>query len=221
MDYRCHRSFPCLSIVVGVALIGLSASCARLPYTTKTVHEDARVMVTLQQDVDSPSYSHPAQLERAALMDILQGFSFRPKQRMPLRWFAEENPPKPVFRRDELDALAGPLAEGLQAAGLGERVHFELRAPGFNPSVRRDVVGGWMAIREPYLYLTLEYVHVQLPTRKSDLYDYNYPTPPPPPVDYLLYFEPGRFWIADQQGSQALDYREFLKAPKSGATSRQ
>ena len=73
-----------------------------------------------------------------------------------------------------------------------------------------------MAIRDPYLYVTLEYAHVQIPTRKSDLYDYNYPTPPPPPADYLLYFEPGRFWVSDQQGVQALAYKEFLKAPKSG-----
>lgn len=219
MDCRQNPSLALISLVAGVALVGLSASCARLPYTVKTVHEDARVVVTLQQDVDGPNYSHPAQLGRAELTEILQGFSFRPKQRMPLRWFAEENPPKPVFRQDELDVLTRPLAEGLRAADSGERVHFELRAPGFNPAVDRDVVGGWLAIREPYLYLTLEYVHVQLPTRKSDLYDYSYPTPPPPPADYLLYFEPGRFWGVDQRGVQVLNYKEFLKAPKSGAAS--
>lgn len=217
------RSYPSDSLVyllAGVALISLSASCARLPYTTTTVHEDARVVVTLQREVDSPNYSHPAQLGQAELTEILQGFSFRPKQRMPLRWFAEEHPPKPVFRQDELDMLTGKLAAGLQAVGPDERVHFELRGPGFNPNVLRDVVGGWVAIRGPYLYLTLEYVHVQIPTRKSDLYDYNYPTPPPPPADYLLYFEPGRFWAPDQRGVQALEYRAFLKAPKGGASSR-
>jgi len=201
-----------------VALIGLSSSCARLPYTTKVVHEDARVVVVLKQEVKALIYSHPVQLGPAELTDILQGFSFRPKQRMPLRWFAEENPPKPVFRPDELEALTGRLSEGLRAAGPGERVHFELHAPGLNPSLSRDVVGGWVAVRESYLYLTLEYVHVQIPIRKADLYDYNYPTPPPPPSEYLLYFEPGRFWVADQQGVSALDYRAFLNAPKIGAS---
>mgnify|MGYP001611030264 FL=1 len=216
----CHqgRVFIFWRMVLCVAVIGVSSSCARLPYTTKVVHEDARVVVALQQEVDASVYSHPAQLGPAELTDILQGFSFRPKQRMPLRWFAEENPPKPVFRPDELGALAGRLSEGLRAAGPGERVHFELRAPGLNPTVRRDVVGGWVAVREPYLYLTLEYVHVQIPTRNADLYDYNYPTPPPPPAEYLLYFEPGRVWVADQQGVSALDYRAFLKAPKIGAS---
>lgn len=217
MGYQ-YRACITSWVLLCVAVMGLSSSCARLPYTTKVVHEDARVAVVLQQDVDASAYSHPAQLTPGEVMNILQGFSFRPKQRMPLRWYAEENPPKPIFRPDELDALVGRLSEGLRAAGPGERVYFELRAPGLNPSVHRDVVGGWVAVREPYLYLTLEYVHVQIPTRKSDLYDYNYPTPPPPPVEYLLYFEPGRFWTIDQQGLSALDYGAFLKTPKVGAS---
>jgi len=205
-------------MVLCTIAIGLSSSCARLPYTTNVVHDDDRVVVVLQQEVDGSAYSHPVRLTPDELTDILQGFSFRPKQRVPLRWFAEENPPKPVFRPDELEALVGRLSEGLRAAGPGERVHFELRAPGFNPTVRHDVIGGWVAVRDPYLYVTLEYVHVQIPTRKSDLYDYNYPTPPPPPAEYLLYFEPGRFWAVDRNGLSALDYRAFLKAPKVGSS---
>jgi hypothetical protein len=218
MSQQC-RGFIFRRMVLCVAVIGLSSSCARLPYTTKVVHEDARVVVVLQQEVKALTYSHPVQLGPAELTNILQGFSFRPEQRMPLRWFAEENPPKPVFRPDELEALAGRLSEGLRAAGPGERVHFELRAPGLNPSVTRDVVGGWMAVRDPYLYLTLEYVHVQVPNHRFDPYDYNYPTPRQLPRDYLLYFEPGRFWGTDQQGDSALDYRAFLHAPKVGTAS--
>lgn len=205
-------------MVLCVAVVGLSSSCARLPYTTKVVHEDARVVVALKQEVDASVYSHPVQLGPAELTNILQGFSFRPKQRMPLRWFAEENPPKPVFRQDELEVLTGRLSEGLRAAGPGERVHFELRAPGFNPSARRDVLSGWVAVREPYFFLTLEYVRVQVPIHKADPYDYNFPTPPPLPSEYLLYFEPGRFWGIDQRGVPALDYRAFLNAPKLGTS---
>lgn len=218
MNHRCGACFSFVGIALCIVVMGLSSSCARLPYSTKVVHEDARVVVTLQQEIESALYSHPAELGRAELMDILQGFSFRQKQRLPLRWFAEENPPKPVFRPDELEALTGQLSDGLRAAGPGERVHFEVRAPGFNPSAQRDVVGGWIAVREPLFYLTLEYVHVQVPTHKADPYDYNYPTPPSPPAEYLLYFEPGRFWVVDQQGVSALEYRAFLKAPKSGVS---
>jgi hypothetical protein len=209
-----------IASMMSLGVLGLFVSCARLPYTTKVVHEDARAVVTLQRELDQPSYSHPAQLSRPELTAILEGFFFRPKQRMPLRWFAEENPPKPVFRVDELEALTDGLSEGLRAAGPGERVHFELRAPGFNPHARQDVVGGWVAVREPYLYLTLEYAHVQLPTHKFDPYDYNYPTPRQLPADYLLYYEPGRFLVTDQQGVPALEYKEVLKAPKAPPDTR-
>ncbi|MBX3235193.1 MAG: hypothetical protein KF814_03495 [Nitrospiraceae bacterium] len=209
-------------VVIGFltgCLLGQSVSCARLPYTTKVVHEDARVLVNLQHEVGSTTYAHPADLSKSDLTSILEGFSFRPKQRLPLRWFAEEIPPRAVFRQDELEVLSGQLAEALRLAGSQERVHFELRAPGMNPEIRKDVVAGWVAVRDGYLYFTLEYDHVQIPTHKEDPYDYNYPTPAPPPVEYLLYFEPGRFWGVDEQGRQALQYREFLKAPKSPPAS--
>ncbi len=48
-----YRAFIFSRIVLCVAIVGLSASCARLPYTTKVVHEDARVVVVLQQEVDA------------------------------------------------------------------------------------------------------------------------------------------------------------------------
>jgi hypothetical protein len=201
-------------VVLGISLSILTASCARLPYTTKVVHQDDRVVVALQHELDKPAYSHPVQLSKDELRAILTRFTYRPKKRMPLRWFAEEDPPKPVFRQDELDDLTTRLSEGLVAASSTERVHFELRAPGLNPASRYEVVAGWMAVRDPYLYVALEYVHVQIPNHKFDPYDYNYPTPPQNPRDYLIYFEPGRFWVTDPQGVQALEYREFLKTPQ-------
>ncbi|MFO0730605.1 MAG: hypothetical protein U0361_06375 [Nitrospiraceae bacterium] len=45
-----------------------------------------------------------------------------------------------------------------------------------NPEIRKDVVAGWVAVRDGYLYFTLEYDHVQIPTHKEDPHDYNYPT---------------------------------------------
>ena len=204
-----------LAWATGITMTG----CARLPYTTRTVHEEERVVVSVQQEVEPHSYTHPIQLTAANVADLLKGFSIRDQQRLPLRWFAEEVPPKPLFREDELLVLAPYLAEALQQLGANERAHFEVRGPGFNPRYRRDVVAGWVAVRDPYLYLTLEYFHNQIPTRKSDVYDYNYPTPPPTPKNYILYFEPGRFWVTDDKGIRAVEYRQFLKSGESGGTA--
>ncbi len=196
-----------------------ATGCARLPYTTKTIHEDQRVVVAVQRDVQPQTYSHPAQLTSAELTSLLRGFSIREQQRLPLRWFTEEQPPKPLFREDDLHALAPHLAQGFQQVGPDDRVHFEVRNPGFNPVYGRDTIAGWMAVRGPYLYLTIEYFHTQIPVRKSDDYDSNYPLPPPTPKEYLLYFEPGRFYTSDDKRLPAVDFRQFLKSGEAGPTA--
>ena len=201
-------------LVLLVAYVALGG-CARLPYTTKVLYQDQQVVVSAQEELDRPGYTHPIQLTGAEVASILRGFSAREQQRLPLRWFAEEVPPKAVFRADEIEKLAPHLADALTKVGASERVHFELIGPGLNPSVRKDVLSGWVAVRDPYFYFNLEYFHVQIPTRKSDPYDYNYPTPPPLPKNYLLYFEPGRFWVTDQHGRRAVEYRSFLKSAPS------
>lgn len=200
-------------VSLSLAAIWLMAGCARLPYTTAVVHEDGRVAVRLQQEIKPAAYAHPVQLTSGEMAAILDGFSLREKQRLPLRWFAEEVPPKKIFRDDEAQALAPHLAEALRKAGPSERVYFEVITPGFNPRYRHDVTAGWVVVRESYMQLRIEYFHVQIPVRKSDLYDYNYPTPPPTPGSYLLYFEPGRFWVVDPaSGDRTVDFRGFLKS---------
>jgi hypothetical protein len=205
----------------GLALLALLVAytafggCARLPYTTKVLYQDRRVVINAQQELGQPAYTHPAQLSPAEVASILAGFSAREQQRLPLRWFAEEVPPKAAFRADEIEVLAPYLADALTQVGPNERVHFELIGPGFNPSMEKDALSGWVAVRDPYLYFTLEYFHIQVPTRSSDPYDYNYPTPAPLPRNYLLYFEPGRFWVTDQNGRRAVEYRSFLKSAPS------
>lgn len=193
-------------------LMVLTQSCARLPYTTTMLRDSERLLVTLQREVEPSRYSHPTAVSGPELASVLGGFSVRREQKLPLPWYAEEEPPKALFREDEIALLAPALSEAFQRAGTDERVRFEVRASGLNPATSRDVTAGWMAIREPYLYLTVEHVHAQIPKRKSDQYDYNYPTPPPLPGSFLLYFEPGRYWVVDQSGTRALDYRAFLKS---------
>ncbi len=201
-----------VACMTGTTTVG----CARVPYVTRTVHQDERVITTLQQEVKSRSYTHPVQVTSGDIASILRGFSVREQQRLPLRWFAEENPPKPLLREDEIQLLAPHLAKALQEADTNERAHFEVRMPGPNPQYDRDIVAGWVAVRESYLYLNLEHFRTYVPIRGSDLYDRTYPTPPPPARDYILYFEPGRFWIEDDHGVRTVEFRQFLKSVEAG-----
>ncbi len=214
------RNGGSLTVMLALVLMGAAAlmvtGCARLPYTTKTIHEDQRVVTTVQREVEARAYTHPVQLSADDMASILRGLSAREQQRLPLRWFAEEAPPKPVFREDELQVLAPHLAETLKQLGANDRAHFEVRGPGFNPAESRDVISGWVAVQDPYLYVTLELFHRQVSVRKDDLYDINYPATPPPPRTYILYFEPGRFWVEDAKGTRAVHYRQFLTSSGTG-----
>lgn len=202
--------------VIGAVLAGWSVSllgCARLPYTVQTVHEDQRAIVTLQQEVNPAGYGHPVQISAKDLAVILGSFSFREKQRLPLRWFAEEAPPKRIFRTDEIEALVPFLAEALQKAGPEERVHFTVLAPGMNPALERDTTDGWIAVRGPYFHLTLEHYHAQFSIRKEEMWDLRYPAIPPEAGTFLLYFEPNRFWSTDPAvNERGVLYRDFLKS---------
>ena len=201
-------------LVALLVLIGLG--CARIPYTTAVLHEDQRVAVMMQREITPAGYSHPVQVTPQQVAAILRGFSLREQQRLPLRWFAEEAPPNKLFREDELQALAPQLADALQKVGPEERIYFELFAPGMNPRYGRDVTGGWMAVQGPLLHLSIDYFHIQQPVTKSDPYDYNYPTPWTPANTYLLYFEPGRFYMtAPKTDWRGVDFREFLKTTPS------
>ena len=203
-------------LVAVLVLIGLG--CARIPYTTSVVHEDQRVSVMLQREITPAGYTHPVQIAPQQIAAILRGFSLREPQSLPLRWFAEETPPKQLFREDELQVLAPQLADALQKVGPEERVYFDLFAPGMNPRYRRDVTGGWVAVHDHLLHLSIDYSHVQQPVTKSDPYDHNneYPTPWTPENTYLLYFEPGRFYVTDPKTDRrGVDFWAFLKTASS------
>lgn len=198
-------------LVIAIASLMIGAACARMPYETKTVYQGSRAAVTLQQEVEPARYSHPVQLRADEVASILRGFSIREKQRLPLRWFAEERTPDPLLHEDELAIIAPLIADGLQKAGSEERVHFALFAPGKNRAESRTVTAGWMAVRGGDLYLSVEYLHAEVPVQSIDHYFPNNPTMPPLPGSYLLFFEPGRYWVTDRSGVRALEYQEFLK----------
>lgn len=212
---RRHRHIKGVTAAVAlVAAIGALAldGCARLPSTTEVVHEDRRVAVRLMRESGAARYAHPVTLSAKEWTALLRGFSLRPSQRVPLRWFAEEAPPTAVFHEDELEVLVPQLAEAFTRAHPNERVAFEVYAPGYNRQASRDVTAGWVAVRDGLLALTMEHYHTQQPLAGSDPYDYSHPTPPLPPKSYLLYFEPGRFYVEDpKSGRRAVRYREALK----------
>ncbi|MDP1768361.1 MAG: hypothetical protein Q8L74_06090 [Nitrospirota bacterium] len=204
------------TVMFAALLLELGPGCARIPYVTTMVYEDQRVSVALQREVEGAGYTHPIQLIPQQVEALLRGFSLREEQRLPLRWFAEEAPPKKLFREDELSVLAPQLADALRKVGPEERVYFKLFAPGMNQRYQRDVTGGWVAVRGPLLQLTVDYFHVQQPVSKSDPYDANYPTPWTPEKRYLLYFEPGRFYRMDLHSDRrGVEFREFLKTSAS------
>lgn len=190
----------------------LMTGCARLPYTTKVVHEEDRVAVELQREVKPTGHTHPVEMTPEEVAAVLRGYSLREQQRLPLRWFAEEKRPNPLFREDEIQVLSPYVAEALGQVGQHDRVYFKVFAPGLNPRYQRDVTAGWIVVQDQFFHLTVDYYHVQQPVRKSDLYDYNYPTPWSTERTYLLYFEPGRFYLTDPKtDTRAVDFREFLK----------
>ena len=84
-------------LIAAYILIGLG--CARMPYTTSMVHQDQRVTVMLQREIEQPGYTHPVQIAPQQVATILRGFSLREEQRLPLRWFAEEAPPEENLQR--------------------------------------------------------------------------------------------------------------------------
>lgn len=199
-------------MLLGFIVASIDGGCARLPYTTTTIYEGPRVAVALQKEIDRANYTHLAELTAEEIESILRGFSLRREQRLPLRWFAQEEPPRQAFSPDDLTLVSSYLADGLRKASPEERVHFQLFAPGMNRADTRSVTAGWIAIRDPYLYLGMEYFHTEVPIRSIDTYYFNNPQMPPLPESYLLFFEPGRYWTTDDKGMRVLDYRSFIKS---------
>jgi hypothetical protein len=206
-------------VMLVLAVLAACGGCARLPTTSQTIHQSQVVQVTLQQEVEPTGYAHPVRLTVDQVAAMLRGFSLRAEQRVPLRWFAEEQPPQKMLRDDEIARLAPFLVEAFQKAGPNERVHFSLSAPGMNRAEAKTVTSGWMAARDPFLYLTIEYARSEVPIRSSDHYLPNNPQMPPLPGTFLLFFEPGRFWSIDRAGVRALEYREFLKSASASRTT--
>lgn len=190
-----HIGPTILLIVIETVVIG----CARLPETTRVLHDDDRVVTRLETDFNAPerTYSNKTELSVEQLTRLLRGYTVRPRSRVPLQAFIDNTPPRKLFRESELDALVPPLREALQQVGFDERIRFEVFSPGRNPRYWRDVTGGWIKVRHHFFHLVVDYFHVEQPVRKTDAYDRYYPSPWTPERAYTLYFEPERQYVTD------------------------
>ncbi|MDN5940401.1 MAG: hypothetical protein L0H94_00845 [Nitrospira sp.] len=187
-------------LVVLLSFLGtVMTGCARLPETTRVLHEDDRVVVKMETDLDAHPATHtsPTDFSNEQLTSLLRGFSVRMLSRVPVHLLADSVPARKLFWESELDALVPILREALQKVGLRERIRFEVLLPGRNPLYWRDVTGGWVKVQDRYFHLHVDYFHVEQPIRKSSAYDRSYPTPWTPERAYLIYFEPARMYVTD------------------------
>lgn len=184
--------------VTALSLFGL-LSCARLPETTRVFHDDERLTVKMETDVDGTAETRttPTDLSPDELRKLLRGFSLRPKSSVPIKALLVDVPPRKFLRERELEALVPVLQDALQKVGSRERIAFEVTSPGRNPRYWREVTGGWIKVREGYFHLQVDYFHVEQPIRKTDAYDPYYPSPWTPEQDYSLYFEPEALYVMD------------------------
>lgn len=195
---------------LGIAISG----CARLPETTRVLHDDDRVVIKLETNFDTPTgtYTSPTDISNEQLATLLRGYSVRDNSPIPAPLFADDAPPRKLFREMEVTTLAPALREALQKVGFRERVRFELLTPGRNPRYWREVTGGWIRVRDHYLHLHLDYFHVEQPVRKADAYEPKYPTPWTPDKAYSVDFEPARAYVTDPLLNEyAVDLNLFIR----------
>ena len=197
----------------------LAIGCARLPVPIQVIHEDQRLVVRIERVAKDEGYTHPISLKPAEVARVLKGMSSREQpSTWPLHLFSKTAVPERLLRDEELQALAPYLVEGLRTANPNERVAFALYEPGLNPTYERIVTSGWIAIRDPFFHVGLNYVRSLQPQSPTRGYYPFYPDVPPAPPPYELFFEPQQFWMKDPaDGTSAVQFRDYLRtvAPPS------
>ena len=199
---------------LGLAMFCLLAiGCARLPVPIEVIHEDQRLVIRLERVAKDENYTHPISLKVADVAKVLKGMSLRERPTWPLRLFGKTAIPERLLRDDELQALAPYLIEGLRTANPNERVAFALYEPGLNPTDERIVTSGWIAVRDPFFHVGLNYVRSLQPQSPTRGYYPFFPEIPPAPPSYEVLFEPQQNWMKDPiDGSPAVQFRDYLRA---------
>ncbi|MEX5214008.1 MAG: hypothetical protein NW703_07560 [Nitrospiraceae bacterium] len=203
-------------------MIGLSvmAGCASPPPAkTTSVLEAGRNVVRLESDPESISNSHPATLTSAEVGTLLRGVRVWERRNIFHRLYSGKAPRTRAFRDDEIALLAPALSTALIQAGPSERVYFHLSHA--TETGEEETTTGWIAVREPILYLAVSEVHDRHgPVPDISKYDRQMPNVPEVSAAFDVIFEPeeylqaveskGRFWATDQREELQIRYREAL-----------
>ena len=192
----------------------LAIGCARLPVPAQVIHEDQRLVIRTERVAKDEGYTHPISLKAVDVARVLKGMSSRERpSTWPLRLFGKIATPERLLRDEVLQTLAPYLVEGLQGVKPNERVAFALYEPGLNPTYDRIVTSGWIAVRDPFFHVALDYVRNLQPRSPTRGYYPFYPEMPPAPPPYEVFFEPQQFWMKDPaDGISAVQFREYLRA---------
>jgi hypothetical protein len=118
---------------------------------------------------------------------ILSGLIVQEHRAFPLRWLQGESPLVPAFTDEELDLLAGYIAEALGQAEYNERVTFYLSKP--ETSIRRIITSGGLYVHGTELHFLLGNWRVVygVPTYGM-IYDRRYPMRPTIAKGFDLFF---------------------------------
>lgn len=206
--------------VLGNGFLGLAtfclilAGCARLPVPTQVIHEDHRLMVRTEQVSPAPHYTHPISLTAEQLDAILKNLSvLEHPGSWPLRLSEQTARPELLFPESSRHMLIPHLIEGLKTAMPNEQVAFALYTPGPNPTAGRFVTSGWIALRDPYFHIRIDYVrHLQPRSATASYYPFFWELPTSPPL-YDIIFSPPKFWLEDpSDGAAAIQFRDFLRS---------
>jgi len=192
----------------------LAVGCARMPVPMQVIHEDQRLLVRVERVGKAVGYTQPIKLSVQDVATVLAGFSARERPATGLlRWFGKPAAPEPVFREDDIQALAPYLTEGLRAASPDERVAFALYGEGKNQAVERVVTSGWIAVRDPFFHVAIDSLRSLQPRTEVRGYNPYYPDLPPAPPAYDVYFEPTALWQQDPtDGTSAVHLRDLLRS---------
>jgi hypothetical protein len=199
---------------LGLAIFCLLAlGCARLPVPIEVIHEDQRLVIGIVQVANGEGYTHPISLKVADVVRVFKAMSVRERPTWPLRLFGKTAVPERLLRDEELQALVPYFVEGLRMANPNERVAFALYEPGLNPTYERLVTSGWIAVRDPFFHIALDYVRSLQPQSPTRGYYPFYPDMPPAPPSYEVLFEPQQYWMKDPiDGSPSVQFRDYLRA---------